>query len=284
MKSASWLIGAFLIYAGVNCAFSSSGSVILTVALLVAGLSIVPPVTARLRSRIGQLRPPWAPPMLAVSLVIAGVVPHIAMLELKGALASPPKRASAPPSTAPTDVDPGMVEANKLIDDWSKKDEAARYADRIAPDFLPNLASLDSSQPTSITEVWRRIVDLEYFATKVMEGEKLKLNKEQAAMHAKLRTALSAKQAIMYPRFREAYREGLKAGLWEHDIDVSGQGRAIQLVGSTYAARSNIKAAEEGMSADLQRLRFTSVTFRWIPDGEGARYRYAVPADSEVVP
>lgn len=86
-----------------------------------------------------------------------------------------------------------------------------------------------------------------------------------------------------FPVLRKAYREFSKGNLWERDIEVRGSGRSIEYVGVIFARNANIKAVQDELGADLLRLRFDKATYRWIRDGDGARYDLDAPADGKIV-
>jgi len=174
-------------------------------------------------------------------------------------------------------------EARRIVAEYAAKDPGERFADLINNELLDRVAHVSIAPPTAMSEVWSRLGEIEALAVQVREGRATAMNAMQKKALAKFESALAAKQAAVFPVLRDAYRGFSKAQLWERDIEVRGSGRAIEYVGVTFARNANIKAVHDEISFDLRRLRFSTATYRWIRDGDGARYDLQAPSDREII-
>lgn len=276
----SWGFGLLWIGAAIVALFEPDASPALFVAVL-AGVLILPPVVSRLRLRIPAFRPFWAPPVIALALHLAvgGAMKWATSSTVITANPVAVAEATKPEAKKAT-VDP---EAQRIVAEYAAKDPGERFVDLINSQLLARVANVSTSAPSSMPEVWSRLGEIEALAVQVREGRATAMSEAQKKSLAKFEESLASKQATVFPVLRKAYRGFSKAELWEKDIQVLGSGRAIEYVGVTFARNANIKAVHEEISRDLKRLRFETATYRWIRDGDGARYSLQAPRDREIV-
>lgn len=283
----SWIIGLLWIGAALRDLVGEFKFVLIVPIL--AGLMILPPVVNFLRSRLPLFRPFWAPPVIALAfhLLVGG---GLFWITNAGSLEAKPTGQAASAKAKPVPTDPvleagvkAQAEADRIVAEYAAKSPGERFVDLIDNQLMIRVASVSTDEPKSLLEVWGRLGEMETLAVQVREGRATPMNEVQKKSLAKFEAALAAKQAAVFPVLRKAYREFSKGNLWERDIEVRGSGRSIEYVGVIFARNANIKAVQDELGADLLRLRFDKATYRWIRDGDGARYDLDAPADGKIV-
>lgn len=271
----SWAFGLLWIGMGVASLLGLESSRVLLVGILTGPL-ILPPVVKRLRRDIPAFRPFAAPPVIALVLYFGGG------WAVNWATASKPVAVAdaVKPEAKKAAVD---SEAERIVAEYAAKNPGERFVDLINSQLLDRVASVSTAKPTSMPEVWTRLGEIETLAVQVREGRATPMSEPQKKSLAKFEAALSAKQTAAFPVLRSAYRGFSKSELWGKDIEVFGGGRTIEYVGVTFARNANIAAVHKEISRDLKRLRFSTATYRWIRDGDGASYDLQTSSDRAIV-
>lgn len=283
--TASSVLGALSVLDQIR-SHDSPGRLIAGGALLVGGLAILPPVTKTLRSKIQRLRHPFAPPLAYIVTAAFGffiadfafprdsetfVVANVAAKSAVVAQAAP-KVGPAPKAEV--------------------RDQASDFISLVDSSYLPQVANLSLSEPDSVDEIWKRENQIEVLATfldgqrvpNVIEGDASGAAKKevQALVAAKKRfhSALSAKQAKLYPVLRRAYIKLIANKVWADNVIVSGRDRHIIYTSAMFASNSNIQTAYENLAFDLRKLRFKRASFPWYEGSRAYYYNLDVPSDS----
>jgi hypothetical protein len=292
MGIVSSVLGALLIVKGVTTlVMPQSGPLAIAIGALIAGAVLLTPVASALRGIIPALKPAWAPPVLAVALLLL-CLPLSGVLNTPGeasvASAAAPAAPATTGSTASEAKDPVLeriaqqaVARRRVLEAMSP---AERFALEVTDHDLAAVEQLPMHVPASNGEIFQRVGQIDDLARKLNAGLELPLDPDQKKVAEQFRTALAAKQVKLFPIFRKAFRENMRQSLWEHDVEVGGTGRSIQMVSVRFASNAYIKAAADGVGDEVQRLRFTTLDMRWREGGSGRRFNYAPIADSKIQP
>lgn len=176
-----------------------------------------------------------------------------------------------------------MAEAKAAQAAYDSKSAGGRFLQRVENEYLPRVAAISTTTPDTNREIFQRLDEVDALIEELKTGLAQDPDADQKKGADKLKAALAAKQAKLFPVLRDAFRDHMRQGLWEQDIKVLGSGKRIELIGVRFASNAYIKAAMDGMESGVERLRFKTVTFRWIPDGEGAIYRLDDVPDTQVL-
>ena len=270
----SWLFSLLLLFRGGQAVLNPPEEAPpgTAAAMIVAGLVIMPPVVVRLRRAIPFLRPVWTPPVVSCCVIAITAVTGIA-------LTTPSKDGSGTPST----VALSSPLSEPLVNPPAAEEAAAKYVREVEAILLPVVEEPSGVGLYSEREMWGRLGDIEFWSRRIDEGRALNLNSEQKKTLARFEASLKAKQITEFPKLRAAYRNHAKETLWSKNVDVYGSGRMIEFVGGVFASRQNMLDALDPIREPLTRLRFTEARFRWIRNGEGARFPIESPGDGEIV-
>jgi hypothetical protein len=151
---------------------------------------------------------------------------------------------------------------------------ASDYASSVETYYLKDVAALSTKVPSDAAELWTTQDQMQQIVQKIADGDSLKADPKSAAAQRKLIRALSSRQASVYPALRVGLQKLMHKSMWADDIEVridGGTHRTITFIGATFAAHQNILTAENGMSANLAKLRFSRVKYQWY---DGAGYTY----------
>ena len=161
----------------------------------------------------------------------------------------------------------------------------AAYANAIDTYALKEVAELAAKPPAYAHDLWASIDQIDSLARQVEEGEEFKSDPNARAAQKRLKKALAARQALVFPALRSGYQKVLRAALFDEDIDVKidgGAHRNVTFIGGTFAANRNISTAQEGMSENLKKARFSKSRYRWIPSADGIQYDLQTPPDTAI--
>lgn len=167
-------------------------------------------------------------------------------------------------------VSPEEVEAQRINDSISEADYKKSQVE-----FVLNMESnvrLTSSD------------DISSFLNQISRAIEIIKDQTDESTQKKLKKSLVAYQIKMFPKARKLYIQKAKDELWRHDIDVTANGKTINLTGGLFAANANIEDTYNGLKNALWNLRFKQVNFRWYKGAsEYTYYTTDAPGDDELV-
>lgn len=165
-------------------------------------------------------------------------------------------------------------------------DRAGDEMARIKDVWQPQLDAIPTAAPASAGELWDRINDLEEVAHELERSSGIALTPAQKGIRSRFKSAIMAKQRVLFPILRKAYGAVVGEALWSNDVDVrvGGPGnRTVTWTAAMFAAHSNIGDAQGGAQLNLLKMRFTHSAYRWAAGiGEVNTYTMSPPSDESI--
>lgn len=147
---------------------------------------------------------------------------------------------------------------------------------------IETLEMIEKKPIASIDDVNNRFEILEVSISSCKNAIKYSGNKEISLLISKLKTKISSVQTKFYPKFRRIYIATLKEKLWSENIEVSGSGSSITLIGGVFANNKNKQQSYEAMYPMLTKYRFKRINFKWYKyDDEYTYWTVKTPVDSK---
>lgn len=298
------------------------GALVYAAGLFCTGLVIFPSFTSMLRQRLRWMRTVYAPPLAAVVLLLGfsavggSLLPHNTPATAQGPTPHPtdgPKpqaRSGRETDLAEADelskqgrgaesimllsrrfeplalnTDPELKAAMARAKAAKNREDAPDLADRLLQDARSDqLLKISTQPPATAQDLWARLDTFEQYARELSETSDS--TAELSPARKRLKAALLAVQRRQFPLLREGYRRhviGPGSALWEANVEVSGSGRTITFTSGTFSSNHNIALAEQGMSSNLNKLRFSRVEYRWYScQSGGVVYSPQVPGDAVI--
>ncbi|MCB2075127.1 MAG: hypothetical protein H6917_02860 [Novosphingobium sp.] len=158
------------------------------------------------------------------------------------------------------------------------------YVERVNNHWLPKLENLGMERPGDLRSLWKRHAELQELAYAVNDGADLD-GEDASAARAKLKDALSKKQRALFPVLRNAYRDFLRAEIWEADIEVAVEGtgdRTIRMTSFHFVTNGNIAAMQRKADLILRKLRFKKAVYETYRGSRHYSFALSSPDDGDV--